>query len=105
MNTDRQDLVVIGGGAAQLGLLVTLIEKAPTLGGDCLHYGCVPSKSLIHAAKVASLDTVADLGRVNGYAIKAIKGIKGSRQGQGVSVLEMLSAYFKYTDPLIPFKI
>lgn len=60
----ERDLVIIGGGAgglvvasvaAQLGLKVTLIEKAAKLGGDCLHYGCVPSKTLIHAARVASL--------------------------------------------------
>ena len=56
------DLVVIGGGSAglvaasagaQLNAKVALIEKEPRLGGDCLHYGCVPSKSLIHAARVA----------------------------------------------------
>ncbi len=58
------DLIVIGGGAAglvvtagtaQLGLKVALVEKGDRLGGDCLHYGCVPSKTLIHSAKVASL--------------------------------------------------
>ena len=58
----RQDLVVIGGGpgglvvasvAAQAGLKVTLIEKTPLLGGDCLHSGCVPSKALIHMARIA----------------------------------------------------
>lgn len=60
----RQDLIVIGGGvgglvvtsiAAQLGLEVTLIEKTDNLGGDCLHYGCVPSKTLIMSSRVASL--------------------------------------------------
>ena len=60
----KRDLVIMGGGAgglvvasvaAQLGLKVTLIEKADKLGGDCLHFGCVPSKTLIHAARVASL--------------------------------------------------
>lgn len=60
----KRDLVIIGGGAgglvvasvaAQLGLKVTLVEKAAKLGGDCLHYGCVPSKTLIHTARVASL--------------------------------------------------
>jgi pyruvate/2-oxoglutarate dehydrogenase complex dihydrolipoamide dehydrogenase (E3) component len=63
-SNDQQDLVVLGGGVgglviasvtAQLGLKVTLIEKSDKLGGDCLHYGCVPSKTLIHSAKVASL--------------------------------------------------
>ncbi|WP_319467081.1 FAD-dependent oxidoreductase [uncultured Pseudodesulfovibrio sp.] len=55
------DIGVIGGGAAgltvasgasQLGLKTLLIEKAPLLGGDCLHYGCVPSKTLIKTASV-----------------------------------------------------
>lgn len=55
------DVVVIGGGsgglvvasaAAQLHAKVALIEK-DKLGGDCLWTGCVPSKSLIHAARVA----------------------------------------------------
>lgn len=55
------DLVVIGGGSAglvaasagaQLNARVALIEKH-LLGGDCLHYGCVPSKSLIHAGQIA----------------------------------------------------
>jgi len=55
------DIGVIGGGAAgltvasgasQLGLKTLLIEKEPKLGGDCLHYGCVPSKALIKTASV-----------------------------------------------------
>ena len=55
------DLGVIGGGAAgltaasgaaQLGSKVLLIEREPRLGGDCLHYGCVPSKTLIKTASV-----------------------------------------------------
>ena len=56
----RYDLTVIGGGsggltaarvAASLGAKVLLIDKE-RLGGDCLRYGCVPSKSLIHVARV-----------------------------------------------------
>jgi dihydrolipoamide dehydrogenase len=55
------DLVVIGAGpggytaafrAADLGLKVTLIERYPVLGGVCLNVGCIPSKALLHAAKV-----------------------------------------------------
>ena len=57
------DLMIIGGGAgglnvasgaAQLVARVALIEKNK-LGGDCLYYGCVPTKALIHSAKIASL--------------------------------------------------
>ncbi|MBL4647633.1 MAG: FAD-dependent oxidoreductase [Gammaproteobacteria bacterium] len=59
----KRDLIIIGGGAgglvvasvaSQLGLNVTLIENQDTLGGDCLHYGCVPSKTLIKTADVAA---------------------------------------------------
>ena len=44
--------LVVASGAAQLGLNVVLIERAE-MGGDCLNYGCVPSKALIAAAKAA----------------------------------------------------
>jgi pyruvate/2-oxoglutarate dehydrogenase complex dihydrolipoamide dehydrogenase (E3) component len=56
------DLVIIGGGSAglvaasasaQLKAKVALVEQENRLGGDCLHYGCMPSKSLIHASRVA----------------------------------------------------
>mgnify|MGYP000001727769 CR=1 FL=1 len=55
------DIGIIGGGAAgltvasgaaQLGAKTVLIEQEPALGGDCLHYGCVPSKTLIKSAHV-----------------------------------------------------
>lgn len=57
----KADLAVIGAGsgglsvaagAAQLGLKVVLFEKGE-MGGDCLNYGCVPSKALIAAASAA----------------------------------------------------
>jgi dihydrolipoamide dehydrogenase len=62
------DLVVIGSGpggytaafrAADLGLKVTLIERWPMLGGVCLNVGCIPSKALLHAAKV--IEDAADM--------------------------------------------
>lgn len=58
------DLGVIGGGAAGLtaaagaarfGAKVLLVDRAEKLGGDCLHSGCVPSKTLIRTAKVRHL--------------------------------------------------
>lgn len=56
-------LVVLGGGpggyaaafmAADLGLEVTLVEAEPRLGGTCLLRGCIPSKALLHVARVIS---------------------------------------------------
>jgi len=58
------DLVVLGGGAAgltvtagaaRLGVRVLLVEREPVLGGDCLHFGCVPSKTLIETARARHL--------------------------------------------------
>lgn len=58
----RADLIVIGGGsgglsaaagAAMFGLNVILYEQAE-MGGDCLNYGCVPSKALLSSAKYAA---------------------------------------------------
>ncbi|HQR25191.1 MAG TPA: dihydrolipoyl dehydrogenase [Steroidobacteraceae bacterium] len=55
------DVVVLGAGpggyaaafrAADLGLKVGLVERWPTLGGVCLNVGCIPSKALLHAARV-----------------------------------------------------
>src|SRR5512134_726559 len=61
MTSYDYDIGIIGGGAAgltvasgaaQLGAKTLLVEKEKTLGGDCLHYGCVPSKTLIRTAQV-----------------------------------------------------
>ena len=55
------EVLVIGAGpggytaafrAADLGLKVALVERWPTLGGVCLNVGCIPSKALLHAARV-----------------------------------------------------
>ena len=61
MAKDESDLVVIGAGpggyaaaflAADKGMKVTLIDAAEKPGGACLHVGCIPSKALLHAAKL-----------------------------------------------------
>ena len=63
-NNYDYDMGIIGGGAAgltvasgsaQLGAKTLLIEKEQELGGDCLHFGCVPSKTLIKSAHVYHL--------------------------------------------------
>ncbi len=60
MTTYDYDIGIIGGGAAgltvasgaaRLGARTLLIEKEKELGGDCLHFGCVPSKTLIRTAQ------------------------------------------------------
>ena len=59
--TETTDLVVVGAGpggytaafdAADRGLSVTLVDAWAQPGGVCLHRGCIPSKALLHAAKV-----------------------------------------------------
>ena len=93
----KYDIAVIGGGAgglvvasvaAQLGLDVALVEKQRELGGDCLHYGCVPSKALLRAAHVAQtvrhagdfgIDSATphtNLDKVNAYIDRAVKTIQ-----------------------------
>ncbi|UCG13465.1 MAG: FAD-dependent oxidoreductase [Deltaproteobacteria bacterium] len=47
--------LTVSAGAAQLGAKTLLVEKEDKLGGDCLHYGCVPSKTLIRTAHVYHL--------------------------------------------------
>lgn len=44
--------LTVASGAAQIGARTLLVEKRDKLGGDCLHFGCVPSKTLIKSAHV-----------------------------------------------------
>jgi len=71
---DPGHVVVIGSGpggyaaafrAADLGLDVTLVERHETLGGVCLNVGCIPSKALLHAARV-----IAEAEEASGFGIK-----------------------------------
>ena len=59
--TNKFDVAVIGAGpggyaaafqAADLGLRTVLIDQDPQLGGVCLLRGCIPSKALLHAARL-----------------------------------------------------
>jgi len=77
----------VAAGGAALGAKVVLVEKN-RLGGDCLYHGCVPSKSLLHAAKVAhtlrhansvgiaSHTPVIDLATVMGRVAAVIRAIE-----------------------------
>jgi dihydrolipoamide dehydrogenase len=61
VKTEHAEIVVIGAGpggyaaafyAADKGKKVMLVERGPRLGGVCLNVGCIPSKALLHAAKL-----------------------------------------------------
>ena len=84
-------VVVLGSGpggytaafrAADLGLKVTLIERSDTLGGVCLNVGCIPSKTLLHAAKVVEdADAMAAHGITFGkptFDLAKLRGFKSS---------------------------
>ncbi|MBX9942615.1 MAG: FAD-dependent oxidoreductase [Reyranella sp.] len=78
--------LVVAAGAAQLGLDVVLVERA-LMGGDCLNFGCVPSKALIAAAKaaqaqrsgaafgIAPVEPTVDFGRVMDHVAGVIAAI------------------------------
>ncbi|MDX2345362.1 MAG: FAD-dependent oxidoreductase [Legionella sp.] len=68
----QTDIAIIGGGAGglslaagavQLGARVVLVESGK-MGGDCLNYGCVPSKALLHAAQAKKLKFKAVMAHV-----------------------------------------
>jgi dihydrolipoamide dehydrogenase len=94
------DVVVIGSGtggyvaairAAQLGLRTAVVERAPTLGGTCLNWGCIPTKALLehaHALKIArewkewglTIGEAAigiDMAQVHARKDKIVKGLTG----------------------------
>ena len=69
--TQETDVVIIGGGpggytcafrAAELGVKTLIVDahQSGALGGVCLHDGCIPSKTLLHAAEVINLAAFAD---------------------------------------------
>lgn len=106
------DIVVLGGGsggyatalrATELGLSVALIE-ADKVGGTCLHYGCIPTKALLHAAEVAdaaresakfgvraSLEGI-DVPALHEYKDSVVgrlyKGLQGLVKAHGITYVE-----------------
>jgi dihydrolipoamide dehydrogenase len=79
--------------AADLGKKVVLVERWPTLGGVCLNVGCIPSKALLHAAKVIaeSEDMAAhgisfaspsiDIDKLRGWKDGVVKRLTGGLSG------------------------
>jgi len=108
MARTQYDLAVIGGGsggltaaqvATSLGAKVLLIDKQ-RLGGDCLNYGCIPSKSLLYVARVlhqarqaehlglGSLHLAIDMDKINTYIQAVISKVAEEEQSfvEGVTV-------------------
>ena len=90
--------------AADLGLDVVLVERYPTLGGVCLNVGCIPSKALLHVAKViAESQTMSEHGIAfgtpeidvdelrswkDGVVGKLVKGVGGMAKQREVRVVQ-----------------
>ena len=90
-------LLVLGAGpggytaafrAADLGLKVTLIERWETLGGVCLNVGCIPSKALLHAAKV--IEDAREMG-AHGIVFEAPRVDTGKLRAWKASVVRKLT--------------
>ncbi|MCL3860716.1 dihydrolipoyl dehydrogenase [Actinotalea sp. K2] len=106
------DVVVLGGGsggyatalrAAELGLQVVLIESGK-LGGTCLHWGCIPTKALLHAAELADATRESerfgvkasfegiDMAAVHAYKDGVIgrlyKGLQGLVKSRKITLVE-----------------
>jgi len=85
------EVVVLGAGpggytaafrAADLGKKVVLIERYPTLGGVCLNVGCIPSKALLHMAKVITeADEAAHAGITFGKPVIDIDKLRSWKDG------------------------
>ena len=116
------DMVIIGGGpggyttairAGQYGLKVALIEREKKLGGTCLHWGCIPTKSLLfdaelydhlkHAAEhgmegvgTVTINWKTILDRKNGIITKHVKGLDFLMRKNKVTTIE---GYGRLTGP------
>jgi pyruvate/2-oxoglutarate dehydrogenase complex dihydrolipoamide dehydrogenase (E3) component len=105
--------LVVAAGASQMGADTVLIEQG-LMGGDCLNYGCVPSKALIAAGLAASdarragrfgveADPVVDFGRVHDHVRGVIDGIAphdsvARFEGLGVKVIEASAKFISPTE-------
>lgn len=86
----QRQLVVLGGGpggyaaaflAADLGLDVTIVDREGRLGGACLAHGCIPSKALLHVAKVIDESRqIADWGVRFGEAEIDLDQMRGRKE-------------------------
>ncbi|MEI7106267.1 dihydrolipoyl dehydrogenase [Pectobacterium versatile] len=119
MSTEiKAQVVVLGGGpagysaafrAADLGLETVLVERYATLGGVCLNVGCIPSKALLHVAKVIEEakalaehgivfgEPKTDIDKIRLWKEKVINqmtgGLAGMAKGRKVKVVNGLGKF------------
>jgi len=99
------EVLVLGAGpggytaafrAADLGRKVVLVERYSTLGGVCLNVGCIPSKALLHTAKVlADAEDIAAHGVTFGKPKIDLDGIRGFKDGVVGKLTKGLSSLAK----------
>jgi len=117
----KAQVVVLGSGpagysaafrAADLGLDTIIIERFSTLGGVCLNVGCIPSKALLHVAKVIeeakSLaehgvmfgEPKTDINKIRGWKDKVVNQLTGGLGGMAkMRKVTVINGFGKFTGP------
>ena len=115
----KTQVVVLGAGpagysaafrCADLGLETVIIERFSTLGGVCLNVGCIPSKALLHVAKVIeeakSLaqhgivfgEPKTDIEKIRGWKEKVISQLTGGLAGMAkMRKVQIVNGYGKFS--------
>ncbi|TCP97735.1 dihydrolipoamide dehydrogenase [Cricetibacter osteomyelitidis] len=117
----KTQVVVLGAGpagysaafrCADLGLETVIVERFSTLGGVCLNVGCIPSKALLHVAKVIeeakSLSThgivfgepTTDIDKIRGWKEKVITQLTGGLAGMAKQrKVQVVNGFGKFSSP------
>ena len=120
MSIQQTQLAVIGAGpggymaafkAAELGLKVTLIDPEAAPGGVCLHRGCIPSKALLHVAKLVSeaeeskaigvtfAKPKIDVGQVRDWKNRVIEKLTGGLAGKAEKLkVDIIRGVARFSD-------
>ena len=117
----KTQVVVLGAGpagysaafrCADLGLETVLVERFSTLGGVCLNVGCIPSKALLHVAKVIEEakalaqhgivfgEPSTDVEKIRGWKEKVINQLTGGLAGMARQrKVQVVNGYGKFSGP------
>ncbi|SUB35169.1 dihydrolipoyl dehydrogenase [Pasteurella multocida] len=117
----KTQVVVLGAGpagysaafrCADLGLETVIVERYSTLGGVCLNVGCIPSKALLHVAKVIEEakalaehgivfgEPSTDVNKIRGWKEKVINQLTGGLAGMAKQrKVQVVNGYGKFSGP------